>query len=109
VLVCDRLAAEAGVSAGQKLSTALGLQPGLAVSERDAAREGGALESLACWAGRFTPTLSDMFERTSAVQQTTPPSGLMLASPVRMPTFSGPSSPQSAKNFSLASALIGLV
>ena len=56
--LCDRLAAEAGVSAGQKLSTALGLQPGLAVFERDAAREGSALESLACWAGRFTPTLS---------------------------------------------------
>jgi hypothetical protein len=35
--------------------------------------------------------------------------GLMLASPVRIPTFSGPSSEQRAKNFSLASALIGLV
>ncbi|MGB4225687.1 MAG: DNA polymerase Y family protein [Candidatus Dechloromonas phosphoritropha] len=67
VLVCDRLAAEAGVSAGQRLSTALGLQPGLAVFERNAAREGGALESLACWAGRFTPTLS-----------LAPPAGLLL-------------------------------
>ena len=67
VLVCDRLAAEAGVSAGQKLSTALGLQPGLAIFERDAAREGRALESLACWAGRFTPTLS-----------LSPPAGLLL-------------------------------
>ncbi|UCV01637.1 Y-family DNA polymerase [Dechloromonas denitrificans] len=58
VLACDRQAAEAGVKSGQKLSTALGLQPGLAVFEREAVRENGALESLACWAGRFTPTLS---------------------------------------------------
>lgn len=67
VLVCDRRAGEAGVGAGQKLATALGLQPGLAVFERDAAREGRALESLACWAGRFTPTLS-----------LSPPAGLLL-------------------------------
>lgn len=57
-MVCDRLAAEAGVSAGQKLSTALGLQPGLGIIERDLAREMLALESLACWAGRFTPVIS---------------------------------------------------
>ena len=35
--------------------------------QRDAAREGSALESLACWAGRFTPTLS-----------LSPPAGLLL-------------------------------
>ena len=58
VLVCDRQAAAAGVRAAQRLSTALGLQPGLAVFERDEARESGALLNLACWAGRFTPTLS---------------------------------------------------
>ena len=50
-----------------------------------------------------------MFDRTSAVQQTTPASALMLASPVSIPTFSGPNSPQREKNFSLARALIGLV
>ena len=60
-------------------------------------------------ASSSSPSRSAMFERTSAVQQTTPASGLMLASPVRIPTFSGPSSSQSEKNFSLASALIGLV
>lgn len=43
---------------GQKLSTALGLQPGLAVFERETTRENAALESLACWAGRFSPTVS---------------------------------------------------
>ena len=53
--------------AGQKLSTALGLQPGLAVGERDPVLECKALESLACWAGRFTPTVS-----------LAPPAGLLL-------------------------------
>ena len=67
VLACDRLASEAGVSAGQKLSTALGLQPGLAVFERDVLRESAALTHLACWAGRFTPTVS-----------LSPPAGLLL-------------------------------
>ena len=50
-----------------------------------------------------------MFERTSAVQQRTLACALMLASPVSIPTFSGPSSVQREKNFSLARALIGLV
>lgn len=58
ILVGDGAAAAAGVRAGQKLSTALGLQPGLAVLERDEPRERQALQALACWAGRFTPTLS---------------------------------------------------
>ncbi len=67
VLVCDPQAAQAGVGAGQKLSTALGLHPGLAVFERVVPREHHALESLACWAGRFTPTIS-----------LAPPAGLLL-------------------------------
>jgi protein ImuB len=58
VLAGDEAATVAGIRAGQKLSTALGLQPGLAVFERDEPRERQALEALACWAGRFTPTLS---------------------------------------------------
>ena len=36
-------------------------------------------------------------------------SALTEASPVSIPTLSGPSSSQSAKNFSLTSALIGAV
>lgn len=67
VLVGDRLAVEAGVGSGQKLSTALGLLPGLAVFERDIERERRALENLACWAGHFTPTVS-----------LAPPAGLLL-------------------------------
>ncbi|MFZ2268368.1 MAG: DNA polymerase Y family protein [Azonexus sp.] len=58
VCCVDRAAAEAGVGRGQKLSTALGLAPSLSVFERDAGREVAALASLACWAGRFTPTVS---------------------------------------------------
>jgi protein ImuB len=57
VQVGDAEAVAAGVCAGQKLSTALGLQPGLSVFERCEARERLALDSLACWAGRFTPTI----------------------------------------------------
>ncbi|MGM3125381.1 hypothetical protein, partial [Bacillus cereus group sp. BC257] len=48
----------AGIRPGQKLSTALGLLPGLSVFERDMARERQTLENLACWAGRFTPCVS---------------------------------------------------
>lgn len=67
VRACDRAAAAAGVAIGQKLSTALGLQPGLAIGEGDPVLERKALESLACWAGRFTPTVS-----------LAPPAGLLL-------------------------------
>ncbi len=58
IRVADAVATEAGVRPDQRLSTALGLQPGLAVFERDEAREATVLHGLACWAGRFTPTLS---------------------------------------------------
>ena len=46
---------------------------------------------------------------TSAVAQITGASGLTEASPVSMPTLSGPSSSHRAKNFSDASALMGEV
>lgn len=67
ILTADPQAAAAGVLPGQKLSTALGLQPKLRVFERDMQRESCALHELACWAGRFTPTLS-----------LAPPAGLLL-------------------------------
>lgn len=67
ILVADPVAAAAGVLPGQTLSTALGLLPGLRVCERDPACEVRALADLACWAGRFTPTLSLV-----------PPAGLLL-------------------------------
>ncbi|MEJ2190208.1 MAG: hypothetical protein P8Y93_12510 [Acidobacteriota bacterium] len=43
------------------------------------------------------------------MQQMSGASGLILASPVSMPTLSAPSSVHRAKNFSLASALMGEV
>ncbi|MBS1158018.1 MAG: hypothetical protein H6R15_437 [Proteobacteria bacterium] len=58
VLCGDPAALATGVVPGLKLSTALGLCPGLAVFERDDAREISALHGLACWAGCFTPTLN---------------------------------------------------
>jgi protein ImuB len=58
VVVGDAEALAAGILPGQKLSTALGLLPGLSVFQRDEVRERKALENLACWAGRFTPTVS---------------------------------------------------
>lgn len=58
ILACDPGAAAAGVSCGQKLSTALGLAPGLRTFERDPGREARALADLACAAGRFTPAVS---------------------------------------------------
>jgi protein ImuB len=57
VLAVDPVAAAAGVEAGQKRSTALGLAPRLRLFERDAAHEAAALEHLACWGGRFTPSV----------------------------------------------------
>lgn len=58
IVVGDAEAFAAGIRSGQKLSSAVGLLPGLSVFERNAEREQQALESLACWAGRFTPVVS---------------------------------------------------
>ena len=50
-----------------------------------------------------------MFASTSAVQQTIGAFGLMLASPVSMPTRSAPNSLHMRKNCSEARALTGAV
>ena len=50
-----------------------------------------------------------MLASTSAVQQMIGASAFTDASPVSMPTSSAPNTSQSAKNFSLTSALIGAV
>jgi len=57
----------------------------------------------------LVPSRSAMFARISAVQQITGAPGFTVASPVIMPTFSGPKIPHSERNFSLARALIGTV
>lgn len=54
----DAEAEAAGVQPGQRLATALALAPGLQARPRDRRREQDVLHELACWAGRFTPTLS---------------------------------------------------
>ena len=55
------------------------------------------------------PVRSAMLASTSAVQHRIGASALTAASPVIMPTFAEPNTSQSAKNFSLTSALIGAV
>lgn len=67
MVCCDPAATAAGVAVGQKLSTALGLAPGVAVFEQDATSAVRVLEQLACWAGAFTPQVCLM-----------PPAALLL-------------------------------
>ena len=55
------------------------------------------------------PSRSAMLARISAVQQMIGASAFTLASPVIMPTSSGPNASHSAKNFSDTSALTGAV
>jgi protein ImuB len=59
LVVCANAQAEAlGVTAGMRLSGALGLAPGLMVHARKPLRELEALDRLACWAGNFSPHVS---------------------------------------------------
>lgn len=58
IVVGDGAAEAAGIQPGMRVSSALGLAPGLTLHARDPAREAAALEALACWAGRFSPQLS---------------------------------------------------
>ena len=55
------------------------------------------------------PSRRAMLASTSAVQAMIGASALTAASPVSIPTSSAPKTSQSAKNFSLTSALIGAV
>ena len=57
----------------------------------------------------LSPCRSAMLASTSAVQQMIGAPGLTLASPVSMPTRSGPKNSVAAKNFSDTRALIGAV
>ncbi len=59
--------------------------------------------------GAPAPARSAMFARISAVQQTIGASRFTVASPVIIPTSSGPNARHRSKNFSLTSALIGAV
>jgi len=56
--LANRAAAAAGIGSGQTLSAALALAPGLLTCSRRPRRERILLESLADWAGRFSPLVS---------------------------------------------------
>jgi protein ImuB len=58
VLLGDAAAQHAGVCAGTGIAAARALVSDLNLLARDPAREIAALQTLACWAGRFTPRIS---------------------------------------------------
>ena len=58
VVAADELARAARIVPGMRTATARGLLPEIAVLARDPAREAALVEEIACWAGRFTPTVS---------------------------------------------------
>ena len=58
VVAADEVAGAAGIVPGMRMATARGLLPEIAVLARDTAREAALIEEIACWAARFTPTLS---------------------------------------------------
>ncbi|HEX8988616.1 MAG TPA: DNA polymerase Y family protein [Rhodocyclaceae bacterium] len=55
ILACDDAALASGVRAGLGLSAARAMAPQLLAAPHDAARIAATLETLACWAGNFTP------------------------------------------------------
>lgn len=55
IVACDAVAEGAGIALGMGVAAARAMAPRLAVVQRDPKREVAALESLACWAGNFTP------------------------------------------------------
>ncbi len=61
------------------------------------------------WTRACDPSLSARFDSISAVQQMMGAEAFTVASPVIMPTFSGPNELQSEMNFSFARALMGTV
>ena len=58
VLVCNRQAQARGVRDDMRLSAACALVPELRHRPRDTDAEAVALDTLAAWAGRFTPNVS---------------------------------------------------
>ncbi len=58
VVAAGAAASAAGVRAGQLVSAALALAPGLALRERDPDAEAAALAAVAAWATQFTPAVS---------------------------------------------------
>jgi protein ImuB len=58
VVAADPAAVARGVEPGLRRASALALVPDLCLRERDPRLEFAALTDIACWAGRFTPSIS---------------------------------------------------
>jgi protein ImuB len=58
VVAADPAAMARGVEPGLRRASALALTPDLCLRERDPRLERAALTDIACWAGRFTPSIS---------------------------------------------------
>ncbi|MEP7183426.1 MAG: DNA polymerase Y family protein [Betaproteobacteria bacterium] len=58
IVAADAAACAAGVRAGQLVSAALALAPGLVLRDRDPVAEAAALAAVAGWATQFTPAVS---------------------------------------------------
>ena len=58
VVLADAAAQAAGVGRGTGVAAARLLSPSIALLARDRARETATMETLACWAGAFTPRVS---------------------------------------------------
>ncbi len=76
VLIADAAAARRGVSPGRTLSAAHALCPDLVVRMRDPRLEDAALERLALWGERFTPTVA--LARPDAAPRDAPHDALLL-------------------------------
>jgi protein ImuB len=55
ILACDDAARAVGVEPDMGLAATRAMAPQIALASHDPAREAAALETLACWAGSFTP------------------------------------------------------
>jgi protein ImuB len=64
IAACNRLAAASGIAPGQSLADARALLPDLVVADADPAGDARALDQLADWCGRYTP--STQVDRHSA-------------------------------------------
>ena len=58
VVAANRSALAAGVFPGQPLAGALAMTPALRLADHDPAQGVALLDEVACWAGRFTPSVS---------------------------------------------------
>ena len=78
VLIADHAAQDLGIQVGMSIGAAYALAKGLQVCPRDEPAETLALEHIAVWCGRFTPTISLL-----------PPTGILLEIAGSLALFGG--------------------